>query len=194
MRSISIFRTLAVAGAVLLAPSMLSAQSVPVRDGFTFSFGLGGGSAALSVPDAGSTPRETGLSGYLRFGGAMSQNLILAAETNGWTKTIDGVDTRIGALSGIAQWYPSATNGFYVKGGLGLSAYTEDNGTDKASAVGFGYQVGTGYDFRITRNMSLTPYVNYLGMTNSDVKISGTSAGTKIGTNDFQYGLGLTWH
>jgi hypothetical protein len=183
------------AASLLIVSTVASAQGNPqARDGFTISFGLGGGSAALSSPGSGTTPRETGLSGYLRLGGAISPNLVLAAESNGWSKTIQGVDTRMGALSGIAQWYPSVTNGFYVKGGLGLGVYSEQDPTAKVQAVGLGYQFGTGYDIRLARNFSLTPYVNYVGMANSDVKLGGTSLNQKIGTSNVQYGLGFTWH
>jgi hypothetical protein len=97
-------------------------------------------------------------------------------------------------VAGVAQWYPSVSNGFYVKGGLGLSMYSEADPAGKAEALGLGYQFGTGYDLRLARNFSLTPYVNFLGMANSDVKIGGTSLNQKIGTTNMQYGLGFTWH
>lgn len=186
--------TLAAASLLALSASA-SAQSNPqVRDGFTISFGLGGGSAALSCPGCGSPPRETGFSGYLRLGGAIRPNLVLAAESNGWSKSIDGVEVQMGTLAGVAQWYPSVANGFYVKGGLGLSVYSEADPTAKAEALGLGYQFGTGYDIRLARNFSLTPYVNFLGMADSDVKVDGTSMNQKIGTSNMQYGIGFTWH
>jgi hypothetical protein len=188
------FVTLAAASLLALSASASAQSNAQMRDGFTISFGLGGGSAALSCPGCGSTPRETGASGYLRLGGAMSQSLVLAAEMNGWSKAIDGVDVRMGTLAGVAQWYPSVTNGFYVKGGLGMSSYAEEDPTAKAEAIGLGYEFGTGYDIRMGRNFSLTPYVNFVGMANSDVKVGGTSLNQKIGTTNMQYGLGFTWH
>jgi hypothetical protein len=86
------------------------------------------------------------------------------------------------------------TSGFHLKGGLGFSGYQEEDPTTKAEAIGLGYQLGTGYDIRMGRNFSLTPYVNYVGMSNSDVKVNGTSLNQKLGTSDFQYGIGFTWH
>ena len=186
--------TLAAASLLALSASASAQSNAQVRDGFTISFGLGGGSAALSCPGCGSTPRETGFSGYLRLGGAIRPNLVLAAESNGWSKSIDGVEVQMGTLAGVAQWYPSVTNGFYVKGGLGLSVYSEADPAGKAEALGLGYQFGTGYDIRLARNFSLTPYVNFLGMADSDVKVGGTSMNQKIGTSNMQYGIGFTWH
>jgi hypothetical protein len=182
------------AALVMLSASASAQGSAQIRDGFTVSFGLGGGSAALSCPGCGSTPRETGVSGYLRLGGAISPSIVIAGESNGWSKTVNGVDSQMGTLAGVVQWYPSVTNGFYVKGGLGLSAYSESDATGKAEAVGLGYQTGVGYDLRLARNFSLTPYVNFLGMANSDVKFNGSSLNQKIGTTNVQYGLGFTWH
>jgi opacity protein-like surface antigen len=188
------FLSLAAASLLVLSATASAQSNVQTRDGFTISFGLGAGSAALTCPGCGSTPRETGASGYLRLGGAISPSLVLSAETNGWSKTIQGVDTRMGSLMGVAQWYPSVSNGFYVAGGVGLSAYSEQDPSTKADAVGLGYQFGTGYDFRMSHNFSLTPYVNFVGMANSDVKVDGTSLNQKIGTSNVQYGIGFTWH
>jgi hypothetical protein len=202
MRPTNIIRTLA-AVALIVAPAAqaqgrgaaraAASSNVQTREGLTISFGLGGGSAAMTCPGCGTSPRETGLSGFLRVGTAISPSLVIAAESNGWSKTIQGVDTRMGSLNGIAQWYPSLSNGFFVNGGLGMGYYSESDPTGKASAIGLGYQVGTGYDYRIKTNFSLTPYMNYVGMANSTVKANGASLG-KIGVNDLQYGLGFTWH
>ena len=188
-------RTLSlVAASLLLCSSASLAQHAQIRDGFTISFGVGAGSAALSSPDVGSSPRETGGSGYLRLGGAISPNLVIAGETNGWVKTVDGAESQMGTLAVVAQWYPAVTNGFYVKGGLGFSSYSESQSGVTFRAVGPGYQVGTGYDLRLGQNFSLTPYVNFLGMGDADVKLDGNSMGEKIGTTNMQYGIGFTWH
>jgi hypothetical protein len=138
--------------------------------------------------------RSASYSAQARLGAAVSPNLVIAAESNGWVKTVDGAESQLGTLAAVAQWYPTLTNGFFVKGGLGFSMYTEKEGGFEAKAVGPGYQVGTGYDFRVGRNFSLTPYVNFLAMADADVKLNGTSLNEKIGTTNVQYGIGFTWH
>ena len=68
----------------LLAIAALPAfgQSKPqTRDGFTISFGLGGGTAGATC-DGCDTDRETAPSLYLRLGGALRPNLMLANEIN----------------------------------------------------------------------------------------------------------------
>ncbi len=73
-------------------------------------------------------------------------------------------------------------------------AYRAGDDIDEITATGFGYQVGLGYDFRLGRNFSLSPFLNYLGSVGSDAKLNGSSLGGDFNTNVFQFGLGATFH
>jgi hypothetical protein len=176
-----------------------SAQSHPqVRDGFTISFGVGGGTAGSSC-DGCDTDRETAPSGYLRIGGAIRPGLILAGEANAWTKKktelgIEGTLT-IGTVNFIAQWYPQPANGFFVSAGVGsgtMALEVKGPGTPTISdhTNGLGYQIGTGYDIRMGRNFSLTPFATYFATGGGKLD----STGDKIDGNVFHVGLGFTWH
>ena len=155
-------RLLFVATLFLALAATASAQANPqTRQGFGISFGLGMGSAGLDCDEC-DDERETGLSGYLRIGGYLRPNLFLAGETNGWLKDSDGVNTQISFISAVAQWYPQPMTGFYLKGGLGFGTTSADDDIDELEASGMGLQLGTGYDWRLAPNFSLTPYVNYL--------------------------------
>src|SRR4249919_1657945 len=72
--------------AVLVAVPALAQSKPQIRDGFTISFGLGGGSAGASCDNCDSD-RESAPSLYLRLGGAVRPGLVLAGEINGWSKT-----------------------------------------------------------------------------------------------------------
>jgi hypothetical protein len=120
MRPTNIIRTIA-AVALLTAPAAVSAQgrgmsrpAAPAptndRDGYSVSLGLGGASAALTSPGAGSSDRQNSASGYLRLGKGFTPSVMLGVELNGWNKTEDGATGRTGMLSAIGQWYPSLTN------------------------------------------------------------------------------------
>ena len=90
---------------------------------------------------------------------------------------IDEIDARI-------RFYPSATGGFFVTGGVGY-------GEVRASAPGFGSAtesggaaiLGMGYDIRVARNTSITPYWNGYAMRNSNTN-----------ANVGQVGLAITLH
>jgi hypothetical protein len=167
------------------------------HDGFTMSFGLGNGSAGVSCSTC-ATDRENGLSGFLSMGGAVSPSLVFGGELNGWSKSKNGADSRIGFLTGYAQWYPSMTNGFFVKPGVGMGSISiEDKTTvpsNKLESAGFAYQIGAGYDFRMGQTWSVTPYANYIATTGAKAKLNGTDIGSNLNTNNFQIGVGLTWH
>jgi hypothetical protein len=202
----NMLRTMTVV-ALMASPLALQAQrasaraAAPVNDraGYSLSLGLGGGSSAYTQTGAPTTDRENGASGYLRVGKGFTPSMMLGLELNGWNKTENNLTGRAGMFSAIAQWYPSMTNGFFAKGGLGLARTTLEaktaTTTDKVESTGFGYQVGAGYDMSIARRWSITPYVNFLGAPNAQAKRNGTDVpDTKMGANYVQYGLGLSWH
>jgi hypothetical protein len=204
MRPTNLLRALS-AVALLSAPLAAQGRRAAVqvaaqpndRAGYSFSIGLGGGSNGYSCPNC-VTDRQNGGSGYLRVGKGMTPSLMMGVELNGWNKTKNNVTGRTGMLSAIAQWYPSTTNGFFAKGGLGVGRTTLDDKsttpTSKIQSTGFGYQVGMGYDMSIARRWSITPYVNYLATAGASAKLNGVSMNQNLNANYVQYGLGLSWH
>jgi len=184
----TIFRVLALS-ALTAAP--LAAQNAQTREGFAISFGLGGGSGAMTA-DGGSSDRRGAPSGYLRVGGAYKPNLILSGEINAWTKSQDGATLTIGTVNATAQYYPAAEMGFFVNGGLGMgsvrmSVDDPSFGTVSTDGTGLGYQLGTGYDLRLAPNFALTPYATYF--RTAGIKV----AGEKINGNVFHFGVGFSW-
>jgi outer membrane protein with beta-barrel domain len=186
----------------LTAVTAVTAQSkLQTRDGFTISFGLGLGSVGVSCNGC-TTDRENAPSGYLRVSGAVRPNLVVAAESQFWNKeTTDQRTTEnitAGALLGVAQWYPEPAGGFYVKAGVGVGSLSDDI-TDpvfnaKVESTGLALNFGAGFDYRMGKNFSLTPFVNYTAMTGGKAKVNGASTSEKLNGNLFQVGLGFTWH
>ena len=182
--------TLVLAG--LLAATSLHAQGKPqTRNGFTISFGLGGGGGAFSC-DACTDEREGGGVGYLRIGGAIRQNLILAGESVGWVKDEGNSDLIIGTTTFVAQYYPITASGFYLLGGIGVGTVgtttTSGSTTTTTSGTGLGLQLGTGYDWRVGKNFSLTPFATFFGTGGVEID------NVKIDGNVLALGLGFTWH
>lgn len=180
--------------ASLVAAPALRAQRYPqTRDGFTISFGIGSGSSGTTC-DGCTTDRQTAPTIYLRLGGAVRPDLIIAGEINSWDKQENGSRFSISTFNAVAQWYPQQRNGFYLIGGLGLGALhvevPANIGTLTNDGSGFGYQVGAGYDIRLARNFSLTPYVNYFATSGVQFQHGGGSADGNV----LHFGLGFTWH
>jgi hypothetical protein len=191
-------RLIGTAAALLLFASPALAQGAsPLRQGFTVSFGLGAGSAGFSY-EGSSSDRITGPSGYLRLGGAITPTLVLAGETQGWTHSEGSVTSRVGYLMAVTQWYPSAMGGFHLIGGVGMGMVDEDDSDPtlgyKLESVGVAAQFGLGYDVRMSRSFSLTPYMNFLTMGGGEPKLNGSGLGGSLSANVVQFGLGFSWH
>lgn len=57
--------------------------------------------------------------------------LRLSFESNGWLKTQNGVDEQVAFCTGAAYLYPSVSNNFWLKGGVGLATAKETAGADE---------------------------------------------------------------
>ena len=140
------------------------------REGFWAAVGIGGGAESFDANDGlGWSDDKGGAAGYIKVGGTVSRSLLLGAELNGWAAQYQrqGYDRSLGSLMFIAQWYPAPRSDFWLRGGVGwardnLSLYgttgninSHENGT--ALALGFGY------DFRVARNVSITPTLDLQG-------------------------------
>jgi hypothetical protein len=174
-------------------PLVASSQNPQTRQGFGISFGFGSGSASLECTGC-STDRTTGNTGFLRIGGYVRPNLFLAGESNAWVHTEGGVQSTIGMVAAVAQWYPSVTTGFYLMGGLGLARYLEDDGTNEVTSNPLGLILGAGYDIRLGRNFSLTPFASFVGTAKGELLFNDSSTGVNASLRVMQFGLGFTWH
>ncbi len=169
------------------------AQKAQTREGFWIGFGAGAGSLGFGG-DATSDDRQTGLSGNFRLGATVSPHFLIGAETNGWTDETAGITTTAGVFSAMGYYYPMVQSGLYLKGGLGFLAVSDNAEINQGKAAGMAAQFGLGYDFRVGRNVSLTPYANYIASTGAELKLDGSPSGVDINPNIFQMGLGVTWH
>lgn len=179
----------------LLAAAPLAAQRPNTRDGFWISLGAGFGSAGADCQSC-STDRTGGGAAYLRLGGTLSPIFQLGGESNGWFHSGGGVDESLGFGSFIANIYPSRTGAFFIKVGIGGMTYRADYGIDEVTATAPSGSLGAGYDIRVGRNVSLTPFINSLATSAVSFKLNGVTvpSGEDFKMNLVQLGLGVTWH
>ena len=182
------------AAALAVGSQPLAAQRSSPRRGPWLGFGAGAGSARVSCPIC-QRGRDTGFSGYFRLGATVNQNLLLGAEVNGFYSRRDGgADELLGLFGAVAYLYPGPESGFYVKGGVGLVAYRLDDDTDALTYRAPGVQLGVGYELRLNRALSVTPYVNAMGSTAGSIRFNGTKVTGSVTTSLLQIGAGVTWH
>lgn len=164
--------------ATTLAPERVSAQA-PDRIGTFFGLGLGGGSFAFKDADA----RETSLSGYLKIGGALNEQLLLGVESSVWAKEVSGATLSTGAISGMAYFYPTRYGGFFLQGGLGIAILELDWDPISYSHTGTALTLGAGYDLGLNDRFALTPFGTFV--------FSKYSEGNASVVN---LGLGINWY
>lgn len=186
MRAVS--RLAVVLGLVAFGATALQAQPTPtpaagankhLRQGFWIHFGMGYGSLGCEDCD-----RAGGATGQLAMGGTISQKLQVGGASNVWVKSEDGVSLTVGAVTATVRYYPIETGGFFLTGGLGYGTVEAELPTlGTHTETGFGALAGLGYDIRVGRNVSLTPYLN-------GFLISAGESRANVG----HFGLALTIH
>jgi hypothetical protein len=176
-----------------------SAASHPQeRRGFWIGFGFGVGSASATCDDCNGSDRETSGVGYLKLGGTLSERLLLGAEVNVWSKEQEGVTLNLSNVSATFTLYPRPSSGFFLKGGAGFSftdtEFREGSRTIKVDlGTGVGVLAGTGYDFRVGKNISITPAVNFWYGWSGDLTFEGELL-TNWKHNVVDFTVGITFH
>ena len=171
----------AVVGALAVSAASADAQkshvrNTQVRDGFWISGGLGYGS--LGCDNCGS--REGSVSGDLSLGGTISPRFLLGAGTAAWSKTEGSARLTVATLDARVRFYPSTTGGFFVTGGLGFGSVRGDIGGLSATETGVGTILGLGWDVRVGRNTSITPFWNGFAMKSANIDANVGQAGIAV--------------
>lgn len=165
--------------AASLAPAAVAQARPQTREGFWASFGFGYGS--LGCEDC--VDRISGSAAYVRLGGTLSRRVLLGGEITGWAKSERGATLAFTTFGPVVVFYPSARGGFYLKGGTGVASLDLDAGRFSGDATGGALVLGLGYDGRVGRSFSLTPFLDIVSAAFDD----GT-------VNSLHFGLGFTFH
>jgi hypothetical protein len=169
------------------------------REGFWFALSTGPGSVGYSCDGCADLDREFGFAGHIRAGAAVHPMVLLGVESDGWWNWGDeaglGSVTRLlWGLTGNVYVYPSATGGFWLQAGAGLSSYRESADIGTATSSGVGIIFGAGYDIRLAQNFSLAPYASVLFSVSGNAKFEGVDTGESFNTNLVQVGLSAVFH
>jgi hypothetical protein len=156
-------------------PPATAAFRPQARDGFWFNLGMGFGT--LGCEDC--IGREDGLSGGLSLGSVVSDRVLIGIGTTGFAKEVAGEILSVGTLDARMRFYPVRTSGFFLNGGIGVGSLSFAGDSE----FGLGLMLGLGWDIRVGKNVSLTPFWNGFAMSNSN-------ADANVG----QLGIGFTIH
>lgn len=184
---------------ILLAlnSSSLWAQQQQTREGVWVGVGFGYGSLDAACDECGDFSHEEGVTAHFRIGGTLSPKVLLGFESDGWVTVARrrefGTVMLANNMSATVYYYPSTTGNFFVKGGVGSSFYHDEFFGVGTSVTGFGMVLGLGYDFRVARNISITPLGNLRFGGGGDLE---TENGTlrNFGHSVVSLDLGVTFH
>ena len=188
---------------VLLVPGLPSLAAAQAREGFWFGIGGGYGSAGVSCDECGDEERANGGVGYLRGGWTLNERTLVGLEVNAWTKTAEEDDVEMTInfynFAGSLTFYPAATSGFFVKAGAGVSTIDVDLDFDGSTlsaelGTGFGFTVGAGHDFRVSRMVSVTPAFGYWYGRPGDLKFASETIFGNWKQNVLELTVGITFH
>jgi len=142
----------------------------PVRAGFYVTAGLGNGMEQYKYSDdpLGYTDWLSSPAVAVRVGGTPNASLRIGAELFGWWNSFyDGTAAShatdsFSAILLDGQFYPAPRSGFYVKGGVGIARSAESfDCCQTVSENGFGWSAGAGYDLPLSRNVAISPVVDF---------------------------------
>jgi Autotransporter beta-domain len=195
---------------LLLVAAPLTAQSrANTRNGFWLGFGFGDGSLTLDCPLCGITGSAGSRSANVRFGGTVSPDVLMGGRVDAWERSESSrSNSAVAAATVSLAWYPIHGGAWYVHGGAGLTYVRLHRLSGDYSGSGPALVFGTGYDWRVLPNVSLTPFVSAMvsgTVTLESGSVQGptpdfpprppaTANGVSVSPKMVYVGLGLTWH
>ena len=135
------------------------------RHGFWLGLGVGAGGESYDLqPSAGYSSVLYRPTISLRLGGTVSQHLRLGAEVLSWVNENGPATESLSSALLVAQFYPAASAGLYLKGGLGIGRNAVDFQDGYGTGdTGFAGLIGAGYELRLGRRIYLNPVVDLVG-------------------------------
>ena len=181
-------------------PSVAAMSQPPVaevarsRSGFHFGLGLGAGAADVTC-DGCLFDSEAGFSGFVSLARSVGKKTLLGIEATGWTMETLGTPNRVLSLMAHLTEYLNRSSGLFLRTGLGVIAYREDNeGRPDVSATGLGFSGRLGYELGRGR-VAVVPYVGYLrSLGGAGVKVDGDDVDPDVTISNFQLGLSVALH
>jgi hypothetical protein len=147
------------------APEGLVEVKQSSRGGLWLGLGLGAGGESYDLsPGVGYSEVLYRPTVSFRIGGTVSQHLRLGGEVLSWINDVGPAVESLTSALFVAQVYPWASTGLYLKGGLGIgrNAVQFDDGYDEGD-TGFAALVGAGYELRLGRRFFLNPTIDLVG-------------------------------
>jgi hypothetical protein len=190
----SIARMLVGAALPALLAGPLAAQGVQGGEGLWFGGGLGPG-RAMVLCHICRADRGMGPTAQLRLGGRLKPGVLVGAEATVWAGGPTGVNESMWGLAAVGYFSPHPRGAFYWKAGLGYLSWHSSDGQDVLSAGSVALVGGFGWEFRISRRLTLAPWASvFAAPIAGSIKFNGGAIQPGAALMLAQLGLSLTKH
>lgn len=179
-----------------LASGPPGVPATPLRLKFWWELDAGYGSlkfsCSLCVPD-----RSGGLAGEGALGLRLARGFGLGAHVALLRSSRDGDREETWRFGPVVRWAPNPGSGFYLRGALDLLHYRahplndqQNNSGNRTKSNALGLGVGVGYDFPVSRGLSLSPWGEIIAGTKADF-IQGSAVQRPVSITVLQAGLAI---
>ena len=177
---------------LLALPAALPGQDPARTDGMWLGLGLGAGSAALECEECVDR-REEGVTGWVRFGGTLTPDLLLGVDLNTWLRRNDDVDQRIQSLTLLAHYFPLRSRGLRLGAHAGFARLSEQFEVDEIATSGAVVGASLGWELWVRPSLSLEPSVTWLRQLTGELQMNGFPMREPATLHLVQVGIGLIW-
>lgn len=197
--------------AVLLLAGTASASAAQRTSeshaGFTGALGVNKGNVQTNCDVCVESQSDSDFGFMFRAGWTLRPNYYVGVELTLWEKQqeLSGIqaDVNFNVVTAVLLWYPQTYHQYFLKGGLGIAQVKTVHDTPGQSggfvaseleATGPLVQVGLGYDLRLGRAWSVTPYIDFLFGFSGKSDVGSSSATTTLKSAMLVFGAAVTIH
>lgn len=154
------------------------------------TFGLSGGSAALTCQFC-SGEMKGSFAGMLGVETALRPAVRLGLELQWWRYSGGGATRSVIAGAPVVHFHPLRSRRLFFKTGLGLARFAATSAEEELHTGVIAAVVGAGYDFRLTPQYVLVPYVSWLTGGSGTMRLNGEVVTPRSGVSLLQYGFAI---
>lgn len=181
----------------LLLPATVVAQRPQVRRGFWLVAGAGPGTTISDCDECALENRRDGSYTTIALGGTVGRNVLVGIEVNSWYLAEESGDQSLLGVLTVIQWYPWQAAGFHVRSGVGWGyarfGYRTEEEAGKADKLGIGLRFGAGWDLRVSRMISVSPFLGTHIAALGSMRVRDRPL-TNLLSMSRQVGIGVTIH
>jgi hypothetical protein len=169
-----------------------SDQDVPRRAGWHFNLGLGAGKADLTC-DGCTFDSRTGFAGFLSVARPIRATTLLGVEATAWRKEMSpGSPTWVYSVTPHLSQYLHEGGGPFLRGGLGLIGFNNDNGSQPNTyGIGLGFSGRLGYELSVG-SVRVAPYLGFArSIGGTPARRDGADTGVDLTVSSFQFGMSV---